>query len=120
MPEPAMTPAVSSGLTWRQREARLAVLRERSRVLREAAGVLAAEWGPSDQPFIDRLRWSAAALWEAHKELELERWQERQACSRCNPPVVGGPSHAGSSACRMRHSLAAGGIVAHCSCAGCH
>lgn len=42
-----------------------------------------------------------------------------QACARCESDAPGGPDHHGSRACRMRSSIASGGNIAHCSCAGC-
>lgn len=45
----------------------------------------------------------------------------RVACAECEriQRAGFGPSHNGARACRMGRSIASGGDLAHCSCAGC-
>lgn len=44
------------------------------------------------------------------------------ACGMCNRVADAGfgPSHNGSKMCRLEASIASGGNVAHCTCAGCY
>ena len=46
---------------------------------------------------------------------------EEQECGKCRANIVhgGGPSHYGSSMCRMRTSIASGGNRSHCTCRAC-
>jgi hypothetical protein len=46
---------------------------------------------------------------------------EEQECEKCRANIVhgGGPSHYGSSMCRMRTSIASGGNRSHCTCRAC-
>lgn len=48
-------------------------------------------------------------------------WWEEDECRDCRSNLIHGfgPSHNGSSYCRMRTSLASGGHRSHCTCRAC-
>ena len=48
-------------------------------------------------------------------------WFEEKDCKRCRSNLINGmgPSHKGSSFCRMNTSLASGGNRSHCTCRAC-
>ena len=48
-------------------------------------------------------------------------WFEEKDCKQCRAGLIDsfGPSHNGSSMCRMRTSIASGGNRSHCTCRAC-
>ena len=49
-------------------------------------------------------------------------YEDKKDCTECQSKLVyggGGPTHRGSSLCRMGTSIAAGGYRSHCTCAAC-